>query len=129
MAIQIVDKSVNRAESRRPLPELRKPKRFGCLFYLAVLAVLFYVAIGSRLDGATAIVLFTDGSDSFNNISLQSVLAAAKRRDMPTRARENTKLFIDRAHAGKELELIEKEIAKSKLKQLAHDIAQLNPTQ
>ncbi len=47
MTIQIVDKSVNRAESRRPLPELRKPKRFGCLFYLAVLAVLFYVAIGS----------------------------------------------------------------------------------
>ncbi len=46
-----------------------------------------------------------------------------------TRARENTKLFIDRAHAGRELELIEKEIAKSKLKLLAHDMAQLNPTQ
>jgi ATP-dependent exoDNAse (exonuclease V) alpha subunit len=45
-----------------------------------------------------------------------------------TRARYATKFYIDRAHAGEQLMAIEKEIAKSRLKQLAHDIAQVTPT-
>ena len=43
-----------------------------------------------------------------------------------TRAKKFTKLFVDRANAGKEFEQIQKEIAMSRMKDLAHDIQQIN---
>ncbi len=39
-----------------------------------------------------------------------------------TRAREQTKLYVDRAHAGNELEVLEQEVASSRIKQMAHEM-------
>lgn len=43
-----------------------------------------------------------------------------------TRAREFTKMYVDQAHAGEDLMQIQQEMARTRSKDLAHDIGRTN---